>query len=58
MKFQADMFIGNDVLNKMNAVISYGKKAPTILENEIPFVVSAESRNRFLSNQCLIADFI
>ena len=31
LNFQADMIIGNNVLNKTNAVISYGEKTVTIL---------------------------
>ena len=46
------MIFGKDVLNKTNAIVSYGNRTVTIFDNEIPFVSSVESRNRFVTNKC------
>ena len=57
LKLQADLIIGNDVLNKTNAVISNGEQTVTIFDNEIPFM-GTESQGTSENNQCLVADFI
>ena len=44
-------------LSENNAVVSYGLKTNTIFENEIPLVDSADSRNPFVNNQCIVDDF-
>ena len=58
LKFQADGIIGNEVLNKTNAVMSYGEKTVTIFDHEISFLGSTNSQYPFVNNQCLVADFI
>ena len=52
-----ELYNGNDVLNKTNAIICYCNRIVTIFDNEIPFVGSVESRNPFVNNRCLISDF-
>ena len=52
------MIVGNDVLNKTNAIISYEEQTVIIFDNVIPYVGITGSQSTSVNNQCLIADFI
>ena len=52
LKFQADVIFSNEVLNKTNAVMSYGEKTVTIFDHEISFLGSTNSQYPFVNNQC------